>query len=364
MKMFYSAYTNKGNVGDLLITKYQIEEYAKYGEVYVDCHGMPDGFRKVVFDTVTPNIKDFEAEFGMTYRSKKIIKVISLLNKNSFSHFCNCPGPRESLCLPLKTMCFKIMGAIIPAVFLNRKIKRYSLGVDVNYTDKGILKVLNIWYFSRFNVLGIRSKANLHRIEHSLKNTIYVPDMAFLYPYFSPELYNQTNNRIAISFREVDGYDRLIKVLSIIGRIANEFGVGIDIVYQVDEDKPMCEKLLKDINTSVFCLNNVPVNYYSLAKYQKYDIVISNRLHVLLMAALNGAVPYGLISYDENEQKIQELFESVFGEQYVTYIDDFCEESFVDFYKSIRSLKKEVCQKVEKQRNVCHQTFRTLFQLQ
>lgn len=42
MKIFYSAYTCKGNIGDLLINKYQIEEYSKYGDVYVDLSGMPD----------------------------------------------------------------------------------------------------------------------------------------------------------------------------------------------------------------------------------------------------------------------------------------------------------------------------------
>ena len=35
MKIFYSAYTCQGNIGDLLINKYQIEEYSKYADVYV-----------------------------------------------------------------------------------------------------------------------------------------------------------------------------------------------------------------------------------------------------------------------------------------------------------------------------------------
>ena len=182
MKLFYTAYTNKGNVGDLLITKNQIEEFAKYGEVYVDCNGMPDDFKKVIFDTQSPNIIDFIKLYGITYRSKKILKVIHIINKNGFTHFSWSPGPREPLSLPLRKLLLKIAGILIPSIFMKNSIKKLSLGVDIKCDFKGWIGVLSRWYFKQFDVIGIRSRYNYEQLQHSMKNVIYIPDMAFLYP--------------------------------------------------------------------------------------------------------------------------------------------------------------------------------------
>ena len=53
-KTFYSAYTCKNNLGDLIINKMQIEEYSKYGEVYVDFTGMPDNFKNILLNSDNP----------------------------------------------------------------------------------------------------------------------------------------------------------------------------------------------------------------------------------------------------------------------------------------------------------------------
>ena len=106
IKIFYSAYTCQGNIGDLLITKYQIEEFAKYGEVYVDSHGMPDYFTSELYNTQNPNIKNFEEEYGMHYRSKNIIKVLRLINCEGFTFYTGSPGPRVPLRKPLRSIVF------------------------------------------------------------------------------------------------------------------------------------------------------------------------------------------------------------------------------------------------------------------
>ena len=93
MKIYYYVYTRKGNLGDLLITKFQIEELAKYAEVFVDCYGMPSDFRNVIFDTTSPRIIDFEHEYGIGFRSKDAIKVIPILKlceNGTFFHFHCC----------------------------------------------------------------------------------------------------------------------------------------------------------------------------------------------------------------------------------------------------------------------------------
>ena len=149
MKMYYYAYTNKCNLGDLLITKFQIDEYAKHGDVFVDCHGMPSGFNRVVFDTKSPTIKNFEHEYGICYRSINIFRVILTLNRNGFTHFCDSPGPRVPFRKPLYRVFAKLVINVIPPLFLSKKIKRFSLGTDLYYNQRGITARLNKWTFSQ-----------------------------------------------------------------------------------------------------------------------------------------------------------------------------------------------------------------------
>ena len=361
MKIYYYVYTRKGNLGDLLITKFQIEEYAKYADVFVDCYGMPSDFRNVIFDTTSPNIKDFEQEYGIGFRSKNALKAIHVLNEKGFTHFCDSPGPRVPLCWPLHMMLRKLIRLSIPNLFLNKKIKRYSLGVDLNYDQHSILTRLNKWHFSKFELLGIRSKQNLSALEKYLRNVAYVPDMAFLYPQYKSSFFESTRNRIALSFRKVDNYGKLVKAIQTIGKIAKEHGLNVDILYQVEEDEQFCRQLHDDVNSRNVHLIEHLLDFYSLDIYQKYDIVLSNRLHVLLMAAMNGAIPYGIISHDKKENKITDIFSCVFNRQLVSYIEDFDEKTFLSIYNAQDTVKKEIRHCVEEQQKMCIMTIRNLF---
>ena len=361
MKIYYYVYTRKGNLGDLLITKFQIEELAKYAEVFVDCYGMPSDFRNVIFDTTSPRIIDFEHEYGIGFRSKDAIKVIPILNRQGFTHFCDSPGPRVPLRWPFHMMLRKLVRLSIPNLFLNKIIKRYSLGVDLNYDQHSILTRLNKWHFNKFELLGIRSKQNLHTLEKYLHNVAYVPDMAFLYPQYKSSFFESTRNRIALSFRKVDDYSKLVEAVQTIGMIANEHGLDVDILYQVEEDEQFCRQLHDDVNSRNVHLIEHLLDYYSLDIYQKYDIVLSNRLHVLLMAAMNGAIPYGIISHEKKENKIADIFCCVFNRQLVSYIEDFDEKTFMILYNVQDTVKKEICHCIEEQRELCMTAFSDLF---
>lgn len=361
MKIYYYVYTRKGNLGDLLITKFQIEEYAKYADVFVDCYGMPSDFRNVIFDTTSPRIKDFEHEYGIGFRSKNALKVIHILNKDGFTHFCDSPGPRVPLRWPFHMMLRKLVRLSIPNLFLSKKIKRLSLGVDLNYDQHSILTSLNKWHFNKFELLGIRSIKNLYTIEKNLHNVAYVPDMAFLYPQYKPSFFESTRNRIALSFRKVDNYSKLIETAQTIGMIANEHGLDVDILYQVEEDEQFCRRLYNDINRHNMHYIENPINFYSLDTYQKYDIVLSNRLHVLLMAAMNGAIPYGIISHDKKENKITDIFGCVFNMQLFSYIEDFGEKTLLSIYSFQDAIKNEIRTCIEEQQKMCIMAICNLF---
>ena len=360
MKCFYTAYTNRNNVGDLLITKYQIEEFAKYGEVYVDCKGMPEVFQKVIFDTSNTNIHDFVKDYGISYRSKQILKVFLIINNHGFTLFSGSPGPREPLELPIRKLLLKLLGGILPSLFLNRRVKRIALGVDLNCNFSGLLGCLNKWYFNRFDIIGIRSHTNLKRLESQFKNVIYVPDMAFLYPGFEENSYEQKRKRIALSFRKVDNDSKVMDAVRSIDRAAKSYHLDIDFVYQVEEDRPFCKLIQSTLGSENISFINEPIDFYSLNSYQKYDMVISNRLHVLLMAAMNGALPFGLISNSDNEQKIADIIKDVFGEDHISFLDSFSETNFEHLLSIMDTKRRNVKLCVDQQRMLCSNSIKVL----
>lgn len=191
----------------------QIEEYSKYGEVYVDFTGMPDNFKNILLNQNNPNIKDFTATYGQSYRGKHFIQVIKLLKKEGFTHFTKSPGPYAVLSLPLKKLTIRLIGALGYMTANHLGLKVFAFGIDLDYTSNQPkwLRLLNVKYFSLYNSLGLRSLKNYEECKNDLNNTRYVPDMAILY---NPQPYTNINRRrIALSFRYVAETEILLKEL-------------------------------------------------------------------------------------------------------------------------------------------------------
>lgn len=321
MKTFFSAFTCKGNVGDLLINKYQIEEYSKYSDVYVDCTGMPDDFRKVILDGKNPRIKDFVATYGMSYRGKKMFKVLKLLKKEGFTHFTKSPGPYAVLSLPLKQLIVRLFGAKGYIKAKEYGMKVFALGIDIDYDRvPQWLKRWNIRYFNHYDTLGLRSIPNRDKMLSDVSVAQYCPDMAFLCP--DLKLPDATiRKRIALSFRKVEEEKMLMSHLHHIAKHFSDLEYTIDIVYQVEEDYDYCKLIAKELEEYKPALRKKIISFAELKEYEKYDFVFSNRLHVLLMGAMHGAIPFALISHCRKEQKIANIWKSVFSAPILVYVD-------------------------------------------
>lgn len=354
MKLFYSAYTCKGNTGDIIINKLQIEEYARYGEVYVDCTGMPNKFYNTIFDTKNPNIKDFVKCFGLNYRGKNMLRALKIMQKENFTHFTKSPGPYSYIKLPFNTFLIRIIGAFgfwLAGMF---GMKVIAMGVDLNYKQEPKwLQRLNNFYFNIYDQIGIRSYKNQQELSQNLRNVIYVPDMAFLYSVLSDSFKTSDSRRIALSFRKVENEECFIEKIKIICNFFLGKKYEIDIVYQVDEDKSFCQRIFNTLNENSIHFVDTLIDYYSLDIYTKYDFVISNRLHVLLIAAISGAVPYGLVMQSVKENKILNVFSSIFESRLVSYIEDFKEEYISDIFNKELALKNEIENCVRIQKSLC-----------
>ena len=361
-KTFYSAYTCKNNLGDLIINKMQIEEYSKYGEVYVDFTGMPDNFKNILLNQNNPNIKDFTATYGQSYRGKHFIQVIKLLKKEGFTHFTKSPGPYAVLSLPLKKLTIRLIGALGYMTANHLGLKVFAFGIDLDYTSNQPkwLRLLNVKYFSLYNSLGLRSLKNYEECKNDLNNTRYVPDMAILY---NPQPYTNINRRrIALSFRYVAETEILLKELKEILPIFFSKGYAVDIIFQVEEDRLFAKVLAKSLKEYNLNVLSQCIWYDNLDTYSKYDYVFSNRLHVLLLAAKYGAIPLAMISKDLKEQKIQNIFNSISLGYLVRHIGFTNKEQWIELLSNKEAIKHEVNNALEYQKQICIKSIKEFYQ--
>lgn len=362
MKTFYSAFTCQGNVGDILINKYQIEEYAKYGEVYVDCTGMPEYFTKILLTSENPNIKDFVASYGLHYRGIGMFRVLRLLQQEGFTHFTRSPGPYPYITFPIKTCIMRLVGAIGYYTANRLGMKVFALGIDLDYQMASkILFPLNKKYFSVYHLLGVRSKANYHRFAGYMQNVKYCPDMAFLCPDYTGTKSVKTRNKIALSFRRVEDVPSLVKNLEKICMFFFDNGYGIDLVYQVEEDYVFCEELKKQLPSGII-FNEEMIGFEKLNTYTAYSYVITNRLHVALMGALHGALPYAIISRSSKELKIRNLFDSIYSIRIWSYIDRFDLSMLEDIFRKHNLVLDRLFTDLNTQKRLCLDTIATIYQ--
>jgi hypothetical protein len=186
--------------------------------------------------------------------------------------------------------------------------------------------------------------------------------MAFLYPISKERIPNHRKGRVALSFRNVDDNNMLIEKLKTICNFFSEKNFGIEIIHQVEEDKVNSTRLFQVVKNECVHMVEPLIDYYSLDVYKKYDFVISNRLHVLLMAAMNGAIPYALISQNVKENKIIDVFSSVFESHLVSYIKDFELDIFNSIYNRQEILKNEINNCVRAQQSLCVNYISNMFE--
>lgn len=354
-KIFYLAYTCNDNAGDLLITKMQIEEYAKYGAVYIDATGMPSKFKEFLFSSKNDNIKDFTKEYGCKYRGIGMYGVIKLLKRNDFTHFTKSPGPYAILKLPLVLLLKRIIGATGYAYARRKGLKIFVMGIDLDYSNVHYwLKQLNIRYFNIYNRLFVRSLRNQELLQGELHNISYIPDMAFLLGGYVQNRHFKKEKRVAFSFREITEMDSLIEKLRTISEFFIERGYKVDILYQVQRDRNVSIRLSQNIGGTNLIGSLIWID--NLDYYSKYEFVFSNRLHVLLSGAVYNAIPIALISNDIKEQKIDNIYKSSLDTRWLFHLNEvlnlntLLDEREYDAQKIISMVEKQnlLCKRIIK----------------
>jgi|GEM_PF-4637962 len=164
-----------------------------------------------------------------------------------------------------------------------------------------------------FSIIGLRDNESIQAFSDAPgSKVVYCPDLSLS---VRQDCSTEFRDKTLISFREEfpengmpDSYSQ--NLLDQIGRVFrlvdNRTPGKVSFFYQVPEDEPFNKKLLGLTGDSVIAWKAPPTYDDLLSYYQDAGVVISNRLHILLVAALSGALPIALTS--SSHMKIVSLF--------------------------------------------------------
>ena len=188
-------------------------------------------------------------------------------------------------------------------------------GTDQSWADK-------------FAWLGVRDEASLQALrDHGIRNVVYLPDLAFLSPIESPSGADVERSGIALSFRKMAPDIRNSEQYT--GALQHAVGelVGASrlvqrnqalFFHQVHEDASFNHDLAIATGAGEHPTRLTLDSYLDF--YKRFSMVVSNRLHCLLLGAQAGAVPVALTS--QRHTKVVSLFETVGWHKLIIDIDD------------------------------------------
>lgn len=165
-----------------------------------------------------------------------------------------------------------------------------------------------------FNLIGLRDDASLRAFSDvSESKIVYCPDLSLSVRQIRS---GGKRDQILLSFREefpekgmADSYGQdLVDQIGNVFQFMTRTSTGkVSFFYQVPEDEPFNRKLLGLTGGGDNAWKSHPTYETLLTYYQDAEIVISNRLHILLVAALSGALPVALTT--SSHKKIVSLFQ-------------------------------------------------------
>lgn len=353
MNFYFLCATQSSNLGDLLINKMLIDELCKYGNVYIDCYNIPSAFK----DYILENKKtiDIYKIFKFSLKKGNIIRFSIFLKKQNIKYFTQSPGPLGKL-----SKNYAIYFKLISYILKIKRIKYFLIGncyyksiannekISINYADA---------YYVR-SMSSLRFLSNKH-----IKNVHYIPDLAFLYR--SQAIITNDEKIATFCFRNVHlKYDCFIRWLKDTITILQTKGFCVEFIYQVHKDSDFYYKMINDLreykniifHEEILWYNNI--NYYS-----GKSLIISNRLHSLLLGTIHNAIPIAFCDDSMEALKIKDIYYSIFH--------DFSTKLFISINSTVgnmdaildnvNSIKEHISQIADYNYSLCCNIIREMF---
>jgi hypothetical protein len=202
--------------------------------------------------------------------------------------------------------------------FLKKKVELRDMALGVSLEIHPQASCLDNYF-----LVGVRDNHSLQSISARRDvNGRYFPDLSFFGP-CNPVANQPRQNNWAVSFRtkspDLNGdlaIDACVRAINEAQAVSDE--TNVLFYFQVNEDKDSNRHLSGGCKKSVFLENKLTLETYQ-SFYQQTKVVVSNRLHCLLLGAINGAVPVAMVR--EAHWKVVEFFRTVGWHDLLVLID-------------------------------------------
>ena len=344
-KIYYDPFTQYENTGDLLINLSLLSNLKGYGEIIVDDKNKPEWFLQNL-------LQNEEIRFS-TYSQRDIVSyLLRTLPRRVFSsrkekvYLLLVPGDTSRKGRKKAISKFKELSKFAVLKFFGCRIVR--LGFSIGPFDR--LNLLAEKLSSHiYHAYGLRDTKSLALAKkNNFKHLFFAPDFAWSYRLnLSNRRSEGASSYIVLSFRS-NAYGTLhdkaflepvLKNLNAILSLDYFKAFQVKVVYQVQFDRDASTQIyeyLKDKCDIEFIDRKLLLDD-CLTLYNGARLIISNRLHVLLSAALTGTLSLPLINAQQNK-KIVSIYED---NNLSSLLLDYLEDTEVNIKKVSEAIEHE-----------------------
>jgi hypothetical protein len=241
---------------------------------------------------------------------------------------------------------------------LRKRMGRWLAGRTISLGRSVIAGADHSWC-AHVDWIGVRDDISLRALhEAGFTHARYFPDLAFLMP--PHEAPADGRKTMAFSFRSripedhhSSEYEATIRNASaaIVDSLSSSDRDHVIGFHQVHQDEEPVARLCEEhgVRRAASMLTLSSHQHF----YEGQDLVVSNRLHCLLLGACYGAVPVALTT--DAHSKVVSLFRTVGWDSLILHADDErCVERFHEIRRESRHLRDLVRTTVARQRTLGH----------
>ncbi len=371
-QVYYDAIAQYMNTGDQLIIRNLLNQTRPYGEIIVNDLTTPAWFIDVICDPVDIRFSNISSNRFYSGIFKRLLKQ-KISGEHIRSFILLSPGHFSRRGLKLATSIFKLYLRLIVLRCLGCKVIRVGFSIGPFDALNGWMESITTWVYAFYGVRDFTSATLAKRYHFSHLN--YIPDMAWSFVPAKNLTPCKYNNYVVISFRSnAYGAEHSSDYLQTIAeklhhlisscKLAN---CKLIISYQVESDRLaslyLFNHLKADFDTEL--LDKLLTIEDASSLYASSYCVISNRLHVLLLASQNKTLAIPYVNSEDNI-KITSIFNDNQLGQFLIYSDHSSEERLHKLNKQLMNREAVIAQfKNASQENIklTEQAFASIFNL-
>lgn len=316
-EIFFNPATQYVNTGDLLINKTLVGFLRENGTVYADDNNKPEWFIKELLDKEDLRLSNFTKSDSIDYLLNLLIRnKLNGRNKGRKYYLVFVPGHIAKSGFRGALSSVKILSKFLMLRILGCRLIRLGISLGTFDRPNAFVESLITRCYSYFAVRDNESIENAKR--YNFKTPEYFPDLAWAYKHEEiakpKEIFERgATGFVVMSFRanelghgiQSDVYDHLLASIKRLLRSGVLSKYRLVFSYQVGSDREANHKLFEDLskdfaNVSFFDAKLLLDNAFDL--YSRADFLITNRLHVMLLAVQAKTIAFSLIDKKANSK--------------------------------------------------------------